>query len=166
MISDAGRTTVLSSMGWVERDAIWCFDVASGRAQTVPLDSGASYCSLHHSNSNRFVVAHHFEGARLELSVRSFAAPCEVQARAVIEAGGNQMTGDATAWSDVPRFHAEYLHVGPWRDYVLVKVLPSRHCIEVQGTGLRSHAGERAGGPTPTTRWPVELLTNRRRRAG
>jgi hypothetical protein len=41
MIANRDRTVVLSSLGWVEGDAIWSLDVASGQARTIPQNTGA-----------------------------------------------------------------------------------------------------------------------------
>jgi hypothetical protein len=132
MISNPGRTTLLSSVGWVDRDALWRFDVAAGRYETIPLGSGARYLSLHSSGSDRFSAAHHFDGARFEVTVRSFSSPGEVLARAEIQEAGNKITGDASAWKDVPHLYVEYLAFAPWKDFVLVKLSPSMGQIQVQ----------------------------------
>jgi hypothetical protein len=68
-------TTLLSSIGWVDRDAPWRFDVAAGSCETIPLGSGARDVFLHATGSMRFAVAHHFDGARFEVTVRSVSAP-------------------------------------------------------------------------------------------
>ncbi len=132
MISNPERTTLLSSMGWIDRDAVWRFDVAARKHDTIPLGSGARRLSLHSSGSDRFSVAHHFDGARFEVTIRSFSSPGEVLARAVVQEGGNTLAGDISAWEDVPRLYVEHLGFAPWKDYVLIKVSPSRGRIEVQ----------------------------------
>lgn len=40
MIASGDRTVLVSSMGWVDRDALWVFDVARGEERQVPLASG------------------------------------------------------------------------------------------------------------------------------
>ena len=132
MITNPERTTLLSSMGWVDHDALWHFDVATGTSENVPLDTGARYSSLHYTGSDRFAVAHHFDGRRFELSVRSFSAPSVVLARGVLEDDNSALSGDATVWADIPHLYTEYLAFAPWRDSVLLKVTPSANNIEVQ----------------------------------
>lgn len=132
MIADPARTTLLSSMGWVDHDALWRFDVGGGTPETIPLNTGARYASLHYGGSGRFAVAHHFDGRRFEVSVRGFSAPRVVLARAVVEDGENSVAGDASAWTDVPRLYVEYLAFAPWHDFVLLRVSASTSTIEVQ----------------------------------
>ncbi len=124
MISNPERTTILSSLGWVDRDALWRFDVAAGRHETIPLSSGARYLSLHSSGSVRFSVAHHFDGARFEVTVRDFSSPSEVLARAEVQEEGHKLIGDASAWKDVPHLYVENIAFAPWKDFVLIKLSP------------------------------------------
>jgi hypothetical protein len=124
MIVDAGRRTVLSSLGWVDHDALWRLDVASGRVDAIPLGTGARHASLHPGEGDRFAVAHHFDGRRLELSVRPFAAPEVVLARAVLEDGRAELGGDPDAWAGLPWLYVAYLAWAPWRDFVLVRLAP------------------------------------------
>jgi len=127
MISDPAGATVLSSLGWVDGDALWRLDTATGRIDLIACQTGARHGSLHrHAGAHRFAVAHHFDGRRLEISVRSFSAPDSVVARAVVEPGASRMEGDASAWADVPRVHVEYLGFPPWNDFALVKLSPER----------------------------------------
>ncbi|HEX5719614.1 MAG TPA: hypothetical protein VF179_25865, partial [Thermoanaerobaculia bacterium] len=132
MISNPERSALLSSMGWVDHDAVWRFDVATGRTETIPMGTGALHSSLHCLGSGRFSVAHHFRGSRFEVTVRSFSAPSEVLARAVVQDGESRLTGDSSVWADVPRLYVEYLAFAPWGDFVLLNVSPSRSEIEVQ----------------------------------
>ena len=134
MIANREGTVALSSMGWVDRDALWRFDAAAGQAETVPLGSGASYVSLHAlaTGSDRFAVAHHFEGRRFEISVRCFAAPSVAVARAAIGNGESSVAGDPATWAEVPRLFVSYLAFEPWKDDVLLRVSPQTGRIEVQ----------------------------------
>ena len=132
MLASADRTILLSSLGWVDHDSLWHFDVPAGRVDRVPLESGARYVSLHAAAPDRFVVAHHFDGRRFELSVRTFADPTDVLARATIDADERTVTGDASAWAGAPDVYVEYLSVSPWRDHVLVALDPSARTIDVQ----------------------------------
>ena len=132
MIRNPEATTLLSSLGWVDHDALWRFDGRDGTSERVPLESGARYLSLHSSGSDRFAVAHHFDGRRFEVSVRSFADPSGVLARAVIAGEESAVTGDSSAWSGVPQLYVEYLRFAPWNDFVLLRISPSTSSIDVQ----------------------------------
>jgi hypothetical protein len=132
MIANPEGTMLLSSVGWVDHDALWLFDVAAGTTDTITLGTGARYSSLRCLGSQRFAAVHHFDGRRFEVSVRSFSAPDVVLARAVVEDGRSMVDGDGWAWSDVPHLYVEYLGFAPWKEYVLLKVSPSTSTIEVQ----------------------------------
>jgi hypothetical protein len=132
MIANPERTTIVSSAGWVDHDALWCFDVDSGKTETIALGTGARYVSLHSNGSERFVVAHHFDGRRVELSVRTFSNPGVVLGRAVLADGESTFAGDPSAWRDVPLLYVEYLEFALWKDFVLLKVSPTTGKMEVQ----------------------------------
>jgi len=133
MIANAERTVLVSSMGWVDHDSLWIFDVPAARETRVSLGSGARYLSLHVSTSAHFAVAHHFDRGRFELTVHRFADPARVRARATVGDGVQELVGDAEEWQQVPRLYVGYLSFAPWRDYVLLSVSPSSARIEVQG---------------------------------
>ena len=132
MISNPEGTTALSSLGWVDHDGLWRFNVASGETDTIPLRTGGRYSSLHYLGSDRFAVAHHFDGRRFEVSVRSFSSPGDVLAHAVLEDGENSVAGEPAAWSGVPLLYVEYLHFAPWNDFVLLRISPTTGKADVQ----------------------------------
>ena len=132
MISNPEGTTALSSLGWVDHDGLWRFNVASGETDTIPLRTGGRYSSLHYLGSDRFAVAHHFDGRRFEVSVRSFSSPGDVLAHAVLEDGENSVAGEPAAWSGVPLLYVEYLHFAPWNDFALLRISPTTGKADVQ----------------------------------
>ncbi|HJU42406.1 MAG TPA: hypothetical protein VJ691_06305 [Vicinamibacterales bacterium] len=122
MILNPGGTIALSSMGWVDHDAIWSFDAAAGTSHTIQLKSGAEHCSLHAKSGDRFAVAHHFAGRRFELTVHDFSTPDAAIARVVVSENQSALTGTSSALADVPSLYVTYLAFEPWRDYVLVEI--------------------------------------------
>jgi hypothetical protein len=147
MISNPERTLLFSSIGWVDHDALWRFDATAAHDERLSLGSGARYLSLHSSGSAYFSVGHHFDGARLDLTVHRFSDPMNVVARATVDDEGRQMVGVASAWKEVPLLYVEYLGFEPWKDFVLLKISPSAAQIEVQrlewydGTYDKSYQG-------------------------
>jgi hypothetical protein len=121
MIVSPDRTTVLSSLGWVDGDAIWCCDVASGKARMIPQNTGARYTSLHASDTERFVAVHHFDGARFLASVCLFSAPEVTVSTASYESGRTSLIGNDAAWDGLPQLFVASL-AQPWNDHVLVKI--------------------------------------------
>jgi hypothetical protein len=121
VIANRDRTTVLSSLGWVDGDAIWVFDAGSGRTRTIAQNTGARHTSLHGSNSERFVAVHHFDGARFMASVSVFTAPEVTVSTASYENGRTSLIGHEAAWDGLPQLFVTHL-AQPWNDFVLVKV--------------------------------------------
>jgi len=121
MIASPDGSVVLSSLGWVEGDAIWCFDTATSRTRTVPMNTGARYSSLHSSGNERFVIVHHFDGAKFMASVGLFSAPELTVSSVSYENGRSATGGNESAWKDMPSLFVEYMGA-PWNDYVLVKI--------------------------------------------
>src|SRR5262249_19726370 len=102
------------------------------RTDTIALGSGAQSLSLHAGADDRFAVSHRFDGTRFEVSVRSFAEPAAAIARAIVDAGGTRLQGDVRAWTDLPRLFVPYLKLGPWNDFVLVRIDPARGGAVIQ----------------------------------
>ena len=132
MIANPEKTTLVSSVGWVDHDTLWLFHVPAARAECLSLGSGARYLSLHSSGSDRFSVGHHFDGTRFELKVHSFSNPGRVQAQAILKNDENRLAGDSSAWENVPLLYVEYLSFEPWKDFVLLRVSPQGGLIRVQ----------------------------------
>lgn len=131
MIANPERTTLVSSLGWVDHDALWVFDVPTARIEQRALGSGAQYLALHSSGSPLFTVAHHFTGERFDVSVHSFSEPGRAVALAGVSAQKTVFTGDASLWESVPLIYVAYLK-DPWNDYSLVRIQPLTGTIEIQ----------------------------------
>lgn len=121
MITNPGRTTVLSSLGWVDGDSIWAFDVESGKVRAIPQNTGARYTSLHASDRERFIAVHHFDGTRFLASVSLFSAPEITVSAASYENGRTSLSGNQASWKDLTQLFVAYLK-HPWDDFVLVKI--------------------------------------------
>jgi len=111
MISDPERTTLISSIGWVDHDALWHFDVSASRVELIALGTGARHLPVHSSRSRFFSVGHHFDGARFELTVHSFADPRRILAHAILKDAERKIMGDASVWGEVPLLYVEYLRL-------------------------------------------------------
>ncbi len=133
MIASTDRSVLVSSMGWIEHDALWVFDVDSGDSRVVPLESGADWLSLHPGAGSRFAVMHHYrDGKSSRITVHDFSSPSDALALAIIDVSGSRLTGDASVWADVPRLFVDYLAFGTWSDFVLLTVSPAVGRIEPQ----------------------------------
>jgi hypothetical protein len=131
MILDPNGRCAISSLGWVDGDSLWCWSRATREVQSIPLKTGARWTSVHAGASDRFVAAHHFDGVRFELTVRAFAAPDEVLARAVVGSDSRSLSGDRNAWIGVPQLYVEYLAFAPYEDFSLISLAPHNDAVEV-----------------------------------
>ncbi|MBI2359823.1 MAG: hypothetical protein HYV04_13165 [Deltaproteobacteria bacterium] len=132
MIANAERTVLISSMGWVDRDTLWVYDVPARKESRVPLGSGAKYLSLHSSGPSHFAVGHHFDGTRFEITVHLFSEPKQPVAQGVITEADAELSGEPNIWNQVPRLYVDYLRFAPWGDFVLLLISPSTGRIEAQ----------------------------------
>jgi hypothetical protein len=121
MLVAPDERTIISSMGWVDGGALWCFDVRSGRDRRLHFGD-AKYCSLHEGERSLFAVAHHFDGNRFEITVHSFAAPEAVLSRCIVTADARRTEGDVAVWSGLPRNYVAYLRQSAWCDFALIRV--------------------------------------------
>lgn len=121
MIASPDASVIVSSLGWVEGDAIWCFDTVSRQSRLIPQNTGARYSSLHSAANERFIVVHHFDGKKFMASVSLFSAPELTVSSVEYENGRTSTGGNVDAWTGMPRLFVEYL-AAPWNDYVLVRI--------------------------------------------
>ena len=123
MISNPEGTIALSSVGHRDHDNVWMYEAATGRAQVIPLRSGAHLVSLHTSGSSYFAALQEFENEhQVEVTVRGFDAPAKVIASAWLGPEGSKLEGDRSVWQKVPTLYVASLQFGEWQDFVLLGV--------------------------------------------
>jgi hypothetical protein len=132
MIASGDRRVLISSMGWVDADSLWVFDVPSANESRIPLNSGARYLSLHCCHPSYFAVVHHFDGLRFEVTIHEFAAPGPSAARGSFQSGSSFLEGPSDLWKFVPRLYVEYLGFPPWNDFTLLRVAAAASRIDAQ----------------------------------
>ena len=81
-------------MGWVDHDALWCFDVPGRKVRLIPLNSGADRVKVHTAGPDRFSLAYDFKGSRFELTVHNFSGPLRVVARATLTDTLSEVTAE------------------------------------------------------------------------
>jgi len=126
-------------MGWVDRDALWCFDVPGRKVRCLPLNTGSDFLTIHPGGLERFSLTHDFKGSRFELTVHDFSDPSWVAARATFTNADNKVTGDLLQWEGVPLWYVHYLSLWPWNDFVLLKISPASGRVEPQRLGWYDH---------------------------
>jgi len=135
MITDPDHRICISSMGWVDHDALWLFEATRGVERRISLQTGARHLSLHSGERGHFAVGHHFDGARFEVTVHAFSDSGRVLARMMTGPYRTRFEGDSAAWRNVPRCYVPYLRFFPWKDFVMVVIDPAEARLVVQRLG-------------------------------
>lgn len=121
MLTDPAERFVVSSLGWIDGNALWILDVRSSQASVVQIGDG-KYLSLHRGSAGHFAVAHHYDGDRLAITAHSFDAPSAVLSRVIISGESRRFEGPLEPWSNVPQFYVAYLVQPGWSDFALVSI--------------------------------------------
>lgn len=131
MLTNASENFVISNLGWVDGGGLWTFRLGEQRARRVALGD-AKYLTLHAGTDDCFSVVHHYDGARVEVSVHSFDDPGTALGRAVVDGEGSSVVGAPTIWTRVKTNYTAY-YKGPfWSDYALLRVDPAKQSVSVQ----------------------------------
>jgi hypothetical protein len=85
MITDPDSRIALSSLGWVDRGAVWRFDNTTGKQDAIALGD-ADYLRLFAGDREHFVVQHNWGAKRFRVTVHPWNAPGA--ARSTIEVDG------------------------------------------------------------------------------
>lgn len=85
MILNSDRTRAISTLGWVDRGAIWVYSVDTGAPRRILL-SDAKYLTLFQGLNDFFAVVHHYNGASLEITAHAFSKPADMISRISVRA--------------------------------------------------------------------------------
>lgn len=129
MIRDPQERTLISSMGWVDRGSLWCFDIGSGKEHKHEIGD-AKYLTLHAGTGGLFAAVHHFEGERLEITAHSFTRPEVALARCLIAAERRRIEGDMSVWNSLPRNYVAYLKQPAWSDFALIQIADGKASLQ------------------------------------
>lgn len=99
MIFDAGANLVVGSMGWVDKSALWIFNLVNREERAIAIE-GAKYLSVRAGSGSLFRIIHH-GGANQAVSIRSVALPDVELTRVEIGPGTSHFSGDLALWRHV-----------------------------------------------------------------
>lgn len=108
MISSRSLRYVVSNLGWVDDGSLWFYDSSSHESHTIPVDD-ARHIALAAGEQDTFSAVQHYDGSHVSITVRHFASPGAVLARADVNGRGARVTGDHAVWPHVPRAYVAYL---------------------------------------------------------
>jgi hypothetical protein len=109
MIGDPSGRWFVSSLRWVDRGAIWRFDADSEVATSIRL-SDATHVQVSAGVGELFTAVHHFNGARLLLSVQSYSDPGRPLSWIDVRDWAPAISGDVAAWRGLPQAYTGYLN--------------------------------------------------------
>jgi len=135
VIIDSNESFVVDNLGWVDKAALWCLDLAKGAVRQVALGAG-DYLTLKPGERDLFVAVRRESVSVLEGTVHSAASPPDVLARVRVEQGRATFSGRTDLWASVPRAfvanHSRFANivrpllflVDHWRGIVDLQELP------------------------------------------
>lgn len=130
MILSPAEDLIVSSIGWTDQSALRVLETKTGRMEEFVV-SEAKYLSVYPGRGGHFSVLHHYEGARIEITVHSFSDPAKALARIVFSAQGVAFDGSPPLWEAVPHAYVAYFVRPSWADFHLFLINPSRSQAEV-----------------------------------
>lgn len=113
---------IISHLGWVDKSAIWTYDVVTDKINLVPLGN-AKYLTLYScKDKNQFAVFHHSDGALIRLTIHSYDKPAKPLC--TIEHMGEKTTvqGDFEVLQNAPRYYVSFYDPGYNADFHLISM--------------------------------------------
>lgn len=131
MIRDSGGTTLLSSLGWIEKNSLWILETENETIRKVELGT-AEYLSLFEGEFDHFSVVHHSGKSKVEITAHSFESPETILSSISISRVGHKFDGNSEVWRFLPKAYVEYLSHDGIDDYWLLLLDPSNSEIGYQ----------------------------------
>lgn len=131
MIRNRSGTTILSSLGWVEKNSLWIFGTENETLRKVELGA-AEYLSLFDGASDHFSVVHHYDRSKVEFTAHSFESPETILSRISVTEEGHNFDGNSEVWKSLRSAYIEYLSHNGIDDYWLLLLDPLNAKIDYQ----------------------------------
>lgn len=131
LISPESRI-VISHFGWVDKSALWAYDVIKDRVNLLPVGN-AKYLTIYScKDKNQFAVFHHSNEALIRLSVHSFDNPAIPLCTIEYSEGKTQVQGKIEAFQLAPRYYVAFYNPGYNADFHIVSVDSAQGKIEIE----------------------------------
>lgn len=113
---------VISHLGWVDKSALWTYDVVKDSVNLVPVGN-AKYLTLYScKDKNQFAVFHHSDGALLRLTVHSFDNPATPICTIEHSEGKTKVQGELEVLRNAPHYYVAYYNPGFNADFHLISI--------------------------------------------
>lgn len=114
---------IISHLGWVDKSALWTYDMVNDNVNLVPMGN-AKYLTLYScKGKNQFAVFHHSDDTLIRLTVHSFDNPanplCTIERRSGEK---TQVQGDFEVLQNAPRYYVTFYNPGYNADFHLVSI--------------------------------------------
>jgi hypothetical protein len=126
MIYDAAAQTVVGNLGWVDKGALWLFELQT-RTESRLVVEGAGFLSLRAGQNGLFRLVHH-QSADCAVSIRSTREPDVELASIRVESGHPRFFGNLDLWRFVEP--AVVLVTGDWQRLFLIDA-PGEQLIDL-----------------------------------
>lgn len=123
---------IVSHLGWVDKSALWTYDVVKDGVNLVPVGN-AKYLTLYSSkDKNQFSVFHHSDGPLLRLTVHSFDNPATPICKIEHSEGKTQVQGELEVLRNAPHYYVTYYNPGFNADFHLISIDFERGKVEIE----------------------------------
>lgn len=123
---------IISHLGWVDKSALWIYDVVKDSTNSVPVGN-AKYLTLYLcKDKNQFAVFHHSDSASIRLTVHSFDNPATPLCTIEHSEGKTQVQGDLEVFQSAPRYYVAYYDPGYKPDFHLISIDSIQGKIETE----------------------------------
>jgi hypothetical protein len=111
---------VISHLGWIDKSALWTYDVVMDSVNLLPVGN-AKYLTLYScKDKNQFAVFHHYDGALIRLTVHSFDNPAIPLCTIEHSEGKTQVQGEIEVLHNAPRYYVAFYNPGYNADFHLI----------------------------------------------
>ena len=122
MIISPDSRFIVSHLGWVDKSALWIYDVNHDDVKLIPV-SNAKYLSLHLCNDpDQFVVFHHSDDSHILLTAHSFKNPSVPICSVSYTNDKTFVQGNLDVFRGSPRYYISYYNPGFKPDFYLICV--------------------------------------------
>src|SRR5262249_55561821 len=123
LIANASESHLVSSLGWVDKGAVWACETATKTERRVPLGD-AAFLTLRPGTEGIFGAVHHYDGKKIAITAHPIESPEQTLAR--IELAGTHFTfdGEKHIWRCLPRTYVANFESGGTAGYTVFVVDP------------------------------------------
>jgi hypothetical protein len=129
LIANAAESHLVSSLGWVDRGAVWCCETATQTIRRVPLGD-AAFLTLRPGSEGLFAAVHHHDGKKVLITAHRIEAPEDAVARVELSGTHFAFDGEKHVWRCLPRTYVANYEFDGKNDYCIFVIDPDRHTVE------------------------------------